>query len=484
MHHALEIQEILLNIFGHCYWLVDTTGRPELASLARTCRAFKEPALDILWEEFYDLSPLTRCLPEASHQLSPNNPKRSFRRPLTQIEWDILQSYTRRIRRLLHFRPGLDEKSIRILSNPPTIKPLFPNLRQLRCHYHSKSMLLLQLPFPSLDSLWVNFKNPRRLQDPLQSFSKFSPNITDLSTFVNWSDVAFDNLVSNCLCQWQNIQIVICPETSLDMDALAHLSRLPALSVLNFKEIVALSGCISPLFFSNLCDMKLHPTSLGPVSQLLSRILLPALRDFTIAVGSRPSRQELFSFLTAVQTCNPDHTIERFSLYQFPSSSNLVRSEAPLLRFAHLQLCMASALSWNVSLTDSDLLALALAWPSLVQFDINTRWGWNTPSGITPNGLLQLLQKCPSLEQIALAMDTRGYTGSPPSNFGLTSQPRYLNVLDSIIEAESVPAIAALLTGIAPCRFAAWSSSGLVRPPGWEVYDDRWEEMHQSPCHS
>ncbi|KAF8128657.1 hypothetical protein EV363DRAFT_1340269 [Boletus edulis] len=381
MHHALEIQEILLNIFGHCYWLVDTTGRPELASLARTCRAFKEPALDILWEEFYDLSPLTRCLPEASHQLSPNNPKRSFRRPLTQIEWDILQSYTRRIRRLLHFRPGLDEKSIRILSNPPTIKPLFPNLRQLRCHYHSKSMLLLQLPFPSLDSLWVNFKNPRRLQDPLQSFSKFSSNITDLSIFVNWSDVAFDKLVSN----------LICPETSLDMDALARLSRLPALSVLNFKEIVALSGCISPLFFSNLCDMKLHPTSLGPVSQLLSRILLPVLRDFTIAVGSRPSRQELFSFLTAVQTCNPDHTIERFSLYQFPSSSNLVRSEAPLLRFAHLQLCMAFS-----------ALPLALAWPSLVQFDINTRWGWNTPSGITPNGLLQLLQKCPSLEQIAL----------------------------------------------------------------------------------
>ena len=60
MHHALEIQEILSNIFGCCY-------PSDLPSLARTCRAFKEPALDVLWEELVNLSPLAQCLP-ASHQ--------------------------------------------------------------------------------------------------------------------------------------------------------------------------------------------------------------------------------------------------------------------------------------------------------------------------------------------------------------------------------------------------------------------------------
>lgn len=62
MHHALEIQEILLIIFGQCH-------PPDTAALARTCRAFKEPALDVLWEVLCDLSPLAQCLPEAS-QLS------------------------------------------------------------------------------------------------------------------------------------------------------------------------------------------------------------------------------------------------------------------------------------------------------------------------------------------------------------------------------------------------------------------------------
>lgn len=71
MHHALEIQEILLNIFQRCYlpgrWR-DTTS--DLTSLARTCHAFREPALDVLWGDLDNLLPLAQCLPEASRQLS------------------------------------------------------------------------------------------------------------------------------------------------------------------------------------------------------------------------------------------------------------------------------------------------------------------------------------------------------------------------------------------------------------------------------
>ena len=73
MHHALEIQEILLNIFrffSRCHD-DDDDDSEDLVSLARTCRAFKEPALDILWEVLDDLSPLARCLPEISYHSLP-----------------------------------------------------------------------------------------------------------------------------------------------------------------------------------------------------------------------------------------------------------------------------------------------------------------------------------------------------------------------------------------------------------------------------
>lgn len=71
MYHALHIQEIVLNIFGHCYSNTlhsDPDSRlstATLAALARTCHAFKEPALDVVWSELIDLTALPRCIPEA-----------------------------------------------------------------------------------------------------------------------------------------------------------------------------------------------------------------------------------------------------------------------------------------------------------------------------------------------------------------------------------------------------------------------------------
>ena len=77
MHHALEIQEILSNIFVYCSpSVLGKKPTTDLAALARTCRAFKEPALDVLWRELVDLSQLARCLPEVSHKLEGNKVRR------------------------------------------------------------------------------------------------------------------------------------------------------------------------------------------------------------------------------------------------------------------------------------------------------------------------------------------------------------------------------------------------------------------------
>ena len=73
MHRAFYVEEILVDIFAHCYAVppnVWPKGRKVLSALARTCKTFKEPALDILWSELSNLGPLVRCLPEASY-LSP-----------------------------------------------------------------------------------------------------------------------------------------------------------------------------------------------------------------------------------------------------------------------------------------------------------------------------------------------------------------------------------------------------------------------------
>ena len=78
MHRVLQIPEMLSNIFDHCSPMALSSCAAEdrrkaahkLATLARMCHAFKEPALDALWRGLDDLSPLARCLPEASRRLS------------------------------------------------------------------------------------------------------------------------------------------------------------------------------------------------------------------------------------------------------------------------------------------------------------------------------------------------------------------------------------------------------------------------------
>ena len=66
MHRALFIEEILHGIFSHCYpersnlvsVLVQGYPPDDLGALACTCQAFKEPALDMLWMELKNPTPL------------------------------------------------------------------------------------------------------------------------------------------------------------------------------------------------------------------------------------------------------------------------------------------------------------------------------------------------------------------------------------------------------------------------------------------
>lgn len=64
MHRSLFLEDILRVIFSYCdpERLPD---RSDLIALSSTCRVFKEPALDVLWTELKDVTPLARCLPGA-----------------------------------------------------------------------------------------------------------------------------------------------------------------------------------------------------------------------------------------------------------------------------------------------------------------------------------------------------------------------------------------------------------------------------------
>ena len=359
-------------------------------------------------------------------------------------------------------------------------------------------MPLLHLPLPSLVFLDVKFENPHSFQNSLKSFPKFSPNISTFFIRMGQPEDTFTKIEPSYICRWQNLCFVHCPQVALDLDALVHLSRMPALAWLTFALSATLPASDSPLIFPNLHDLVLHSKSLDPISHLFSQAQLPVITNITAYIDNCPSRQELSSFLAGVPTLasNANHTVERLLLTQsIRPFSNAPHSEAPPLGLEDLQPCMACSnlrhielnIECNVALADSQVLTLASTWPKLEHLLINADWGWHSPGGITPGGLIQLLRTCRSLRGIALALDTRGYTteshpSQAPASLGLTLPPAFsIDVVDSIIEPESVPAVTTFFSGIAKCSkyfsFRAWDGAGMVEIPNMVEYAECWDDV-------
>lgn len=92
----------------------------------------------------------------------------------------------------------------------------------------------------------------------------------------------------------------------------------------------------------------------------------------------------------------------------------------------------------KVGLTENEVIMLASAWPQMEHLYINPDWGWSCQKGITPAGLLCLLQICRSFSRIALVLDVQGYIETSPdhvpASLRSTLPPRIiLDVLDSVI---------------------------------------------------
>ncbi|KAG1784413.1 glycoside hydrolase superfamily [Suillus plorans] len=62
MHQALLVHEVLLEIFAYVPYTETPLTQKLLSALARTCKIFYEPAMDLLWTKIYGLEPLLGCV--------------------------------------------------------------------------------------------------------------------------------------------------------------------------------------------------------------------------------------------------------------------------------------------------------------------------------------------------------------------------------------------------------------------------------------
>ena len=344
-------------------------------------------------------------------------------------------------------------------------------------------------PFRSLVSLDISVFGTQHL-DSLETFidlvSGFSRNLRTLSIDLNMPgilrrmrpDVKFCASFSGSLCNWQNLQTVDCGNVALQADALAHLSRMPTLARLNITPTTPLPA---PLSFSDLPAFQLNSRSLAPVSQFLSSIRLPAATEFTVVIEARFSKQDLDSFFSSVQASVVVDVVQELTLqedekYDYRDTTTLdFEDMRPCMAFDHLRRLTVNV-SWVVLLKDNELLRLASAWPRLEELLINEHSGWVT-SGITPNGLLELLQTCRSLRKIALAINTEVSADLKewPQSLGLTFPPTLsINFLDSHVDAEDIPAMVSFVSCIARgCDLSIRAFRVVQLPENWK----HWYEV-------
>ncbi|KAG2071604.1 hypothetical protein BDR04DRAFT_1231037 [Suillus decipiens] len=164
-----------------------------------------------------------------------------------------------------------------------------------------------------------------------------------------------------------------------------------------------------------------------------------------------------------------------------PACSTLtLRDFIPLTCFKSLGRIDIS-INHSIHLNDNDLQTLASAWPYLYSFSLNDTAGWRARSGITRTGLVTMLDCCPDLQKLCIALNTDAFMEVPSDREGVENTAmRTLGLADSLIETRATMAVAAFLSDIFPnlTTIVAWDSVVMRRRPNAGLYAERW--MHVS----
>ncbi|KAG1874601.1 hypothetical protein DFJ58DRAFT_675924 [Suillus subalutaceus] len=502
MAHCLFISEIQLSVF---YWIfvLDTshekhTAQATLAALARTCNAFHDIALDVLWQQFGTIARAIQCMP---HDLWGGDMNKSqsgciclkLHRHLTKDDWNIFRRYALRIRHLSlatqDVRRGktlmvdIDDELLACLASMDPTQPLLPNLTSLEwIIYDERDLRLIRrIMTKSLTSLILEVWAISPVPDLQQFISSVAPTCPSLRKLVVHSVALSSHLrysVSQTLCHLHHLTTIHCGV--LDGEVMDHLSRLPSLLELKFA-LQPNSGFQNELLFEQLQVLDVHAQDITSAVDFVSRMRnkLINLSIFSDDHTGASALAQLFRRLsTSVSHCSLRHlqimVAER--PHDSPSVLNLDDLH-PLLSFnrlTHVHLDVGC----GISLDDVAALELAQAWPNIIQLMLNKFLETPFPSSISPIGLMCFLKHCPNLMELTLEIDF-SFVEEQDDQWHYwvgDATHRYLSVFDvTYSKIHDAAKVAAFLSCVLP-RTAQVLYSWIHALDDQREYAERWNE--------
>ncbi|KAH7888353.1 hypothetical protein F5I97DRAFT_686784 [Phlebopus sp. FC_14] len=404
-------------------------GKATLASLARTCRAFHEPALDALWMELDLLDPLVQLLPRWMWtKKCCSFVMRCF---MKEKHWLTFRKYASRVKSVRgpcwNVPAPVQCNIMRTLAKfPKASLPLLPSLREivwslLKMSYviYPAISLLKYLVGPGVTKISLimpcwSFPTSLSKRAFLANLSNMCPNVTSFTVFFPyWCYKVPSQEMGTIINGWTKLRTLrTCPLPQSVMDQLANRRSLESLSI-------ELNGSTLPPYVGRF-SKTLHHFSLAGFSASLCTGYLENIQcspeSCSLRIGADDSTLGDITELFRALPVHLDKTTLRsivveltgsYCRWTTPSSEppclniNLI---TPFLMFRSLTKVDLDVFS-SAGLDDKAFDVMARTWPNLRTLALGTcDMYWDKPRA-TIKALLSLLIHCPNLEFLHLVFD-------------------------------------------------------------------------------
>ncbi|KAK7020364.1 hypothetical protein R3P38DRAFT_2535195 [Favolaschia claudopus] len=419
MHDCLTIPEILQIIVENLRLPSGSKDRRALAILARTSRAFSALVLDELWKDLSEAEAILCCMP--LDLFSGRGKDRKLLRPMKTSDWDRPRGYLSRVKHFTLWSHGDCDAIADILPALNASLPAgkvefyFPSMTALdwRNEYelpHMRFLLSarlteLSLRFPSSDT---NFSF-------LSSIPLVCPGLKELDVTSPLPDGPSISELIRGLHSLQKLRIPV-----PDLASLEHISRQKGLTSLECSLLNTLPILRSPLSFNALEEVTFRHTNLETIINLLSRCSLSVLKRLEISPSSSTTTtcaNKLHKTLS--ESCTPS-SLTALKLYFSAGGVAEGHPEMytipfhcfePLFCF-RLTSIVISSMS-GIRLNDEEMEIIARTWPCIQHLTLLERVECQT---LSLRSLVILAKHCPSLETLALSLNTRSIPELATSN--------------------------------------------------------------------
>ncbi|KII86198.1 hypothetical protein PLICRDRAFT_43776 [Plicaturopsis crispa FD-325 SS-3] len=521
MHRCLNISEILtmicteLLVCEHSLKLVHCNHDRDVAWFARTCRAFRDPALDALWHTQASLGPLVRTFPvdlwEQRYAEDENGDgifELFLLREIRPRDWLRPLGYAKRIRvldlaadtRWLYGHHMVGDVMTALHACAPSL-PLLPNLRELSLDSkdtegvvpHVARMLL----HPALSRVLVRIDeaDPVRMSI-IMALPETCPALDALRIESHESGhPILSATVSRIVGTWSRLTRLSVPR--LPREAMATVAALPALSGLELSSLTLedVENVPSPSFPALRTVDISGPTTIRNCTAFLSLLACGhPLRSISLYLQEKqPAPMQWREFFKSVaEHCSPatltsvcidDDTSDTGPPYLRGSLiQDIIR---PMFAFPHIT---TFALTFPVGMVVDNfvLQAIAKAWPRLEHLDLHPQVAPDDrpcPNRVSTGGLASLVSTCRNLRTLAVTFAASTIQGprmpALPSGQPWNTNLRSLQVGQSLVA--DAPGTAAFLSALCPNLEELWADD---KRPGTtdearKANRERWKEVHK-----